>query len=102
MYRPFLSSILTSGAVDDQKLHEFSAETRNAKWLLDADIAGYLDTELRQRALRHQVIGIELQQERVGDRPSQMLKTQGELFTWLTGQYEVMDAKFARYLKLRH
>lgn len=98
----FLSSIVTSRHVDDQSLHRFSAETRNAKWLLDNEIARYFDEEFRRRAFRMQTIRAELEGVPVGEQRTAMVQAESEIFSWFTDQYKAIDLKFARYLKLRH
>lgn len=97
----FLASVLTSGQVDRQRLFDFNSAVREAKWLLNRDIVDYFEKELRPRALRHEAYTEELRAIPVGEERSRMVAEQSELFTWFQNQYDVIDAKFAPFLKLR-
>jgi len=98
----FLSDILISRHVDSQRVDAFTRETRNGKWLLDQDIAEYLDKEFRRRALRHQTLEIELEPLPPGEKRTAVVAEKDEIFTWLGNQYDVIDRKFSKYLKLHH
>lgn len=100
--RELMSAIMTSGSVQDPAMFRFFADTREAKWLLNADIAHYLEKELRHKMLHLQALEGELDGFAIGPARTANVKQQSELKTWLLNQYEVLDEKFAPFLTLTH
>jgi hypothetical protein len=98
----FLASILTSGRVDRDEEHLWSIAVREAKWLLNRDLEVYFYSELRARALRHEALTEALKPVPPGEERSKMVHDQSKLFEWFQSQYDVIDAKFAPFLQLRH
>ena len=98
----FLGSVLTTGKVLDEELFGFISSTREAKWLLDAHVADYLRTELYRKALQLQSLDSTLKELPIGDERAANVHAQREIKEWMSQQYDVLDAKFARFLKLRH
>ncbi|MFM0298252.1 MULTISPECIES: hypothetical protein [Paraburkholderia] len=100
--RRMLSAVMTSGKVSDEEMFMFFAGTREAKWLLSAGVADYLDKELRLRMLQLQTLSAELEGLPVGTERSANVKTQSEIKTWMREQFDVLDAKFSPFLSLAH
>ena len=93
---------MTSGKVSDEEMFKFFAGTREAKWLLNADMAHYLDKELRLKMLQLQTLNAELEGLPVGAERSANVKAQSEIKTWMLEQYDVLDTKFSPFLSLVH
>ena len=100
--RTLLASIMTSGKAKDEELFKFLSGTREAKWLLDANVAEYLDKELYHKALDLQCLASELEGLPVGDKRSSNVHMQTEIKKWFLKQYEMLDEKFSPLLKLEH
>jgi hypothetical protein len=100
--RRLLATVMTSGRVSDEEMFKFFAGTREAKWLLDAGVAHYLDKELRRQMLQLQTLNAELEGLPVGPDRSANVKAQTEIKTWMLEQYEVLDGKFSPFLTLAH
>ena len=100
--RKLLASIMTSGKAKDEELFKFLSGTREAKWLLNDDIAKYLEKELYHKAVHLQCLDSELEGVPVGDERSANVRNQTEIKLWLGKQFEVLDEKFSPYLRLPH
>lgn len=100
--RKLLASIMTSGKANNEELFKFLSGTREAKWLLDDQIAEYLEKELYAKAVHLQCLESELQGLPVGEGRSANIKAQSEIKLWLGKQFEVLDEKFSPYLRLKH
>ena len=57
--RDLLASIMTSGKAMDDKVFKFLVATREAKWLLDIDVANYLVKQVYHKALDLQTLAAE-------------------------------------------
>lgn len=97
-----LASIMGSGKATDDKLFEFLSATRDAKWLLSAEVAEYLEKELYHKAVDLQCLATELQDMPRGEERSANVQKQSEIKKWFLRQYEVLDGKFSPYLTLEH
>lgn len=100
--RNLLSSIMTSGKAKDEEVFKFMVATREAKWLLDASVAEYLDKHLYHKALDLQTLAAELEGVPVGDVRTKNIYAQAEIKKWFMAQFEVLDEKFTPYLQLGH
>lgn len=100
--RTLLASIMTSGKAKDEEVFKFIFATREAKWLLNASVAEYLDKQLYHKALDLQTLASELEGVGVGDERTKNVRAQADIKKWFMAQYEVLDEKFAPYLQLRH
>lgn len=100
--RKLISSILTSGKVQNEEMYKFLAGTGEAKWLLDAEVDDYLYKTLHTKALRLQALDSEFGGLMAGQERSANLKAQGEIKKWMVEQYSVLDAKFSEFLLLKH
>lgn len=100
--RHLVSSITTHGIVINEEIYKFIAYTREAKWLLNTDIAMYLDEELYRKALHLQALDSQLAGLPVGEARSANVHTQTELKNWILQQYNVLDEKFSPFLRLEH
>ncbi|WP_250504682.1 hypothetical protein [Caballeronia sp. AZ7_KS35] len=100
--RRLLSAVMTSGKVSDEEMFRFFAGTGEAKWLLSADVANYLDKELRLKMLQLQTLAAELEGVPAGAERSTNMKAQSEIKTWMREQFDVLDEKFSPFLTLAH
>ena len=100
--RDLLASIMTSGKAMDDKLFKFLVATREAKWLLDIDVANYLDKQVYHKALDLQTLAAELEGVGVGEIRTKNVHAQADLKKWLMAQFDVLDQKFSPYLQLKH
>lgn len=100
--RKLIGSIMTSGKARDEEVHRFLSETREAKWLLNTEIAKYLDEELYAKAIELQALEAELEGVPVGEERSANVKRQSEVKRWIREQYDVLDEEFSSFLKLGH
>ena len=100
--RNLISSILTSGKAKDEEMLKFLTHTREAKWLLNDEIAEYFDKEIWGQAVDLQTVDTELQAlEGQTERRSIVIK-RSEIKKWFGDQYKVLDEKFTPFLKLKH
>lgn len=97
-----LASIMTNGKVKDEEVFKFMVATREAKWLLNASVAEYLDKHLYHKAIELQALASELEGVGVGEERTTNVHAQADIKKWFLAQYEVLDEKFAPYLQLRH
>jgi hypothetical protein len=97
-----ISSIMTSGKANDAEVFKYMVATREAKWLLNPEIAEYLDKQLYHKAIDLQTLDAELEGVPVGDVRTKNVRAQAELKKWLMAQYPVLDAQFSPFLQLRH
>lgn len=100
--RTLLASIMTSGKVKEEALFKFISGTREAKWLLNPDIAAYLEKDLYHKALDLQCLDSELEGLPVGEERSKNVHKQADIKKWFLKQYEVLDEKFSPFLRLEH
>lgn len=98
----FIVSIMSSGQVDDALLFKFRAATKEAKWLLNNDIATYLDEHIWSEAVDLQTLKAELEEVPVGEERTANVHKQREIKNKLLSQIEALDIKFTPFLALRH
>ncbi len=100
--RNLIASIMTSGKAKNEDMFKFLFATREAKWLLDASIAEYLDKQLYDKAIDLQTLDAELEGVPVGDERTINVRAQSEIKKWFAAQFKVLDEKFSPYLQLQH
>ena len=100
--RTFISSVMTSGKAKEDEMYKFLSGTREARWLLNNDIATYFDEQIWKKAVELQALESVLQDVQRRDDRTTNVQRQGEIKTWLIDQYKVLDEKFSPFLKLRH
>jgi hypothetical protein len=100
--RKLIGSIMGSGRAIDQEVFKYRIGTREARWLLDQDIAEYLDKELYDKVIDLQTLHSELEGLPVGPERTANVQKQSEVKKWIYKQYEVLDEKFSKYLQLEH
>lgn len=100
--RDLLASIMTRGKADDDELLKYMIATREAKWLLGAEIAEYLNKQLYHKAIDLQTLAAELKGIPVGELRTKNVRAQAEIKKWFIAQYDVLDTLFAPFLQLRH
>lgn len=97
-----LASIMTSGKAKDEEVFRFLLATREAKWLLNNEVATYLEKELYHKAIDLQTLQATLEGVPLGEERSANVKKQAEIKKWFIAQYEVLDEKFSPFLELQH
>ncbi len=100
--RNLLAAIMTSGKAKDEEVFKFLFATREAKWLLNIEVATYLEEQLYHKAIDLQTLQAELVSVPVGDERSTNVERQAEIKKWFAAQYIVLDEKFSPFLKLQH
>lgn len=100
--RTMLGEVMTKGKLSDVGLYEYGAGVREAKWIMDDDVANYLGEELWNKAVQLQTYDAELDGLPVGDKRTQLVHQRAELKKWFNVQYLVLDAKVSKFLKLNH
>jgi hypothetical protein len=98
----FIVSIMSSGQVDDALLFRFRAASKEAKWLLNNDIATYLDEHIWNEAIDLQTLKAELEGVPVGEERTTNVHKQREIKKRLLSQIETLDIKFTPFLALSH
>jgi hypothetical protein len=100
--RSMLAEIMTKGKLTDPGLYEYGAGVREAKWLMDDEVAKYLSEELWNNAVDLQTYDAELDGLPVGEERTRLVQKRAELKKWFFAQYPVLDAKVEKFLKLNH
>ena len=100
--RSFLASISTSGKVKSEETQKFLIGTREATWLLNADIAKYLFKQIYHNALHLEALEMERPGMAPGPELTANVTKQREIKDWMFAQYDVLDEKFAPFLQLEH
>jgi hypothetical protein len=96
--RDLIASIVTTGQVDNAKLVAFVYGTRQARWLLDKDVERYFD-EMYGKALDLQTF-ISEEEGLTADALQDNIRRQREIKDWIAKQYEALDAKFDKFLRI--
>ena len=100
--RKLLASIMTTGKSKGEETFKFLVGTREAKWLLNEDIAEYLEKQLYHKAIELQTLDAELEGVPVGEERTTNVHRQSDIKKWMYAQFEVLDKKFSSFLKLEH
>jgi hypothetical protein len=98
--RRYLSSIMTSGKATDEAFAKYFPAIREAKWMLDDEIHEYLNKAIYHQALILQEIEAELPSMTVGDARTAAVQREREIKDWFNVQFDVLDAKFEKFLHL--
>ena len=93
---------MTSGKAKDEDIFKFVVATREAKWVLNAQVAEYLEKQLYHKAIDLQTLSSELEGVPVGEERTNNVRQQAEIKKWFLAQYDVLDAHFAPFLQLGH
>lgn len=100
--RDYISSVMTSGKTTNEKELEFLVGIRGAKWLFDEHVTQYLDKELWHKICGLGCLQSELDGMPTGEERTRKIRAQAVLKEWIIAQMQVLDEKFAPFLKLRH
>lgn len=100
--KSFLDSIASSGKVKDEELFKFLLATRQARWLLDVELANYLKMDIYKKATEIKIYESDLEAIPVGAERSKNVQKQREIKTFLIDQYLILDEKLSPFLKLQH
>jgi hypothetical protein len=100
--RNLLGSILTSGHAKDEEVFKFLVGTREAKWLLNEQVANYLEKELYFKVIDLQTNQAELQGLPAGEERAALVRRQAEAKKWLMAQHEQLTTLFNPFLQLSH
>ena len=98
----FLGSVISSGQAKQEAVIKFLIATREAKWLLDASVAQYLEHDIYRRAVELQTLASELEGEGVGDIRTKNVHDQANIKKWLFSQIDSLDERFSTFLQLQH
>ena len=98
----FLASVMTSGKANDEEIFKFMLATREAKWVLNTQVAEYLDKQLYQKANELKTLEAMLEGLPVGDERTSYVHKQREIKEWFLAQYDALDKHFASFLQLKH
>ena len=93
---------MTTGKSDQNGEMEFLSGIRGAKWLFGEDLVDYLEKILWHKACDLWVLQEELQGMPPGSQRTEKVRAKAEIKKWLIAQLEVLDGKFAPYLRLQH
>lgn len=97
-----LASIMANGKAKDEDIFRFLVATKEAKWLLNVDVATYLEKELYHKAIELQMFQNELEDISFSEERSANVNKQLEIKKWFMAQHEVLNEKFSPFLKLQH
>ena len=97
--RKLLSEILQQGTASPDQLLSYSIDTADAVFLLNDDIAKYLE-DMRKRASNLSRTGAALERLPEGERRSELTQKEEDNFAWLTDQIGGLVEKFTPILKL--
>lgn len=100
--RNLLGSIITSGKAKDEEIFKFMVATREAKWVLNAQVAEYLDKQLYHKAIDLQTLSSVLEGVPMGEERTTNVHKQAEIKKWFLAQYDVLDEYFEPFLQLGH
>lgn len=100
--RTLISSVLTSGKAKDEEVFKFLSGTREAKWLLNVDVADYFEKQLYHRAIELQCLSSELEGKPPGEARTKNVNRQSEIKKWFSAQYDELDRQFEPFLQLKH
>lgn len=100
--RGYLSVIMTTGKTDIVSEQKFLQGTHGAKWLLNDDIEHYLHIVIWHKACDLGCLQSELEGHGVGEERTIRVHKAADIKKWFGDQYEVVDKKFEKFLKLRH
>jgi hypothetical protein len=98
----FILSTMSSGQVNDEHLFKFRSATKEAKWILNSDIATYLDEQIWSEAIDLQTLKAELEGEPVGLERTENVRNQRKIKDNLLSQIKILDKKFSPFLTLGH
>lgn len=101
--RDFLARRMAHGQLESSEIIEFTVKTRVSRWLFNPSVADYLEGEIAKKAMDINSLNSELEALTDDAKRKQNVSRQRELKNWLDKQlYEVIDAKFGEFLRLKH
>lgn len=100
--RNLLAAIMTSGKAKDEDVWKFKSATREAKWLLNEEVAEYLHNHLYRKAIDLQRVADELEGIGISDVRTTLVRERAEIKNWFIAQDDVLDEHFSPFLKLTH
>lgn len=98
----FLLLVLGSNKTDDEIFFKFRTSTYEAKWILNENIALYLDKQIWDEAINLQTLQAELEGVPAGEERTKNLQSQRDIKHRLQSQFELLDKKFTPFLTLTH
>jgi hypothetical protein len=96
----FLSSILTSGALESNAHGEFRRDNQDAVFLFGPEIEQYL-TILDHKALDMRSLNIQFRPLPVGEERTRLCEQEGELLKQLTSELPKLKEVFDPYLRFK-
>jgi hypothetical protein len=98
----FESIVNTSGNARDKELLKFPSVIREAKWLLNEEVAQYLDKQIFHKTIAFARLQAELDGIGVGEVRNKKAEEMAEIRLWFSAQHEELDKHFTPFLQLRH
>lgn len=94
--------IMQHGKVRDEDVRNYLPDLYKAKWLLNDEVAEYLEKEFYRKITDLQLFQRLVEDALQGEEKRSNREKQGEIMGWLAKQHEVLDKKFTPFLKLQH
>ncbi len=87
--------------VSDEDIDRYGIKAREAKWLINAKVARYLENELPDKLYRLHVLIKAAEGDLDNESRKENTEAQDEIRDWLRLQFRVIDNLFAPFLDLR-
>ncbi|MBC7160507.1 MAG: hypothetical protein H5U26_00145 [Immundisolibacter sp.] len=100
--RTLIGRVLTQSHAKNDQILEFLTGTREARFLLDKQIAEYLFKEFHLKAILLLTLHSELEGSPGGTERTKNIEHRREVRNWFEQQYDVLDEKFSKYIQLEH
>jgi hypothetical protein len=100
--RDVLALVLIRGSVTHEEIQAFLYGVCSARWLLNDQIADYMQTTLGGNLYKLLALEGDLKGLSVGADRTRNVEEQRELKTWLERQYDALDAMFTPFLRVKH
>jgi uncharacterized membrane protein YwzB len=98
--RVLLIAIVKNGNASDAEMLIFVLATRESKWLLNSDVAKYLEDDFLHKAIDLQTLQTERENALTDDERANISKKQSEIKKWFIVQPAVLGEKFTPFLGL--
>jgi hypothetical protein len=96
----FVAAVCTNGVASDAQMNEFLVKTRGTRFLVNTDVAGYLE-ELYRNAGRLRAIKMSMEASNLTDEKRVEYGDKWlEFETWFQKQLDVIPEKFAPFLSV--
>jgi hypothetical protein len=100
--RELLGIAISKGTIPSDSIIIYGRAVRDAKWLLDRDIADYLLNDVWKKAWELETVADELKQNSQQQNSAELSQNKSNLLGWFGDQYDEVDRRFSKYLTLEH